>query len=171
MLSGTDFMKSLPVAATLARERAILDAVRAGNFAPFDWWPLQSAHGGHALVLFVTSDALRIGTAGDAVRVNVNAGTAQQIADVLGCMLPTTRICDLVWEQAVVRLTPCIGRADKGMSTTPRMLEHHACVEGKLAGRTGLVEPVGKSWVLTNRLATKPGKAANYGWFDDKASY
>jgi hypothetical protein len=51
------------------------------------------------------------------------------------------------------------------------MLGHHLCVEGELAGQRGLVETVGKNWVITNQLATHPGKAANYGWFDPKAPY
>jgi hypothetical protein len=171
MLSGTEFLQTLPATARPERERAILDAVRAGNFAPVTWWAVRSAFNGHALVMFVSSDALRIGTAEDSVRVNVTARTAQHIADTLSCVLPTTRICDLIWEQAVVRVSPCIGRADSEMSATSRMRAHHACVESKVGGQSGLLETVGKNWVLTNKLVSHPGRAANYGWFDAKAPY
>jgi hypothetical protein len=171
MLSGTDFLRTLPANATAARERAVLEAVRARNILPIEWWGLRSVFGGHALVMFVSCDALRVGTVADSVRINATARTAQQIADVLGCLLPTSHICDLVWEQAVVRLPPCIGSAGPDMLTTARMLAHHTCVEAKLAGRRGLVETVGKNWVISNQLAKHPGKAANYGWFDPKAPY
>lgn len=171
MLTGSDIVRALPPNAGPSRERALLGAVRAGNIAPLEWWGVRSSGNGHELVVFVTTDALRVGTADDSVRINASARTSQQIADVLGCLLPTTRICDLIWEQAVVRLTPCIGGAGRDMSNTARMLAHHACVEGKAAGQTGLLEPVGKNWVLTNHLATHPGKAANYGWFSEAAPY
>lgn len=171
MLTGTTLLRLLPATARPERERAILDAVRMGNFAPIAWSQLRSTHNGRELVMFVSCDALRIGTAEDSVRVNVTASTAQHIADAVSCVLPTTRICDLIWEQAVVRISPCIGRADSEMSSTARMLAHHACVEAKLAGQVGLVETVGKNWVLSNQLISHPGRAANYGWFDPKAPY
>ncbi len=171
MLSGTDFLRAIPASARPERERAILDAVAVGNIAPVAWWSLRSARNGHALTMFVSTDALRVGTATDSIRVNVTARTAQHIADALSCILPTTRICDLIWEQAVVRISPSIGRADSEMSSTARMLAHHASVEAKVAGQRGLVETVGKNWVLTNQLASHPGRAANYGWFDPKAPY
>ncbi len=83
----------------------------------------------------------------------------------------TTRLCDLVWEQASVRIPPCIGAPDATMASTSRMLEHHRRVEEHVAGRTGLIENVGKHWVLTNRLADRPDRAANYGWFDPGAAH
>ncbi len=168
-MSGTEFLASLPPHASPARERAIVNAVRAGLYVMPRWWSLFSAAKGHALILYVMEDALRLGSPSDSVRVNVCARTAQQLADLFGCILPTTRICDLVWEQAVVRITPCLGGAGRDMSDTSRMAQHHAAVEAKVAGQEGLVETVGKNWVLSNLLATHPGKAANYGWFDPKA--
>lgn len=171
MVSGTDFLRSLPPNPSPARERAIFDAVRAGYIAPIQWWGVRSTAHGRSILFYVSADAIRVGTAADSLRINVNARTAQQIADVLGCILPTTRMCDLVWEQAVVRLTPCMGRPDNAMGSTARMVSHHMCVEGKLAGRAGLVETVGKNWVITNLLAKRPGRAANYGWFDPAAPY
>jgi hypothetical protein len=169
--SGTDFVQSLPMHPGPLRERAILDAVRANALAPVAWSPVFSAKNGRSLQLYVTSDALRVGNEIDSVRINACARTAQQIADVLGCILPTTRICDLVWEQAIVRVTPCIGGAGPDMSDTSRMVAHHACVERKVAGRAGLAETVGKNWVISNVLLKHAGRAANYGWYDARAPY
>lgn len=171
MTTGTDFLQSLPKHAGSDREQAIIAAVRAGEYAPIEWSTLSSVANGRSLVLYVAADALRIGTADDSVRVNACARSAQQIADLLGCVLPTTKICDLIWEQAVVRVTPCIGGAGKDMTDTVRMAAHHACVEAKVAGRSGLIENVGKHWVIANELSSHVGFAANYGWFDPSAPY
>lgn len=171
MISGTDFVQSLPLRAGPPRERAILDAVRASAIAPISWSSVFSTYNGRSLLFYVTSDALRVGSAVDSVRVNACARTAQQIADLLGCILPTTRICDLIWEQASVKVTPCVGGAGRDMSDTSRMLAHHTCVESKVQGRAGLAETVGKNWVISNVLLKRPARAANYGWYDASAPY
>lgn len=167
-MKGSEFVASLPEVPGLARERAIFDAVTAGN-ARFEWATIVSKAGGHTAEIDVSKDALAIGDEADWVRVNVTHTTAQQIADRLGAVLPTTRICDLIFEQAEVRLTPCLQRDYASMAKTARMLLHHEQVEGKRAGRAGLLSTVGKDWVLTNRLQGLPQQAANYGWHDAHA--
>src|SRR5207253_2979162 len=108
-MTGSDFIASLPAHAGPARERRIVEAVRAGAYAPVSWSPVSSTVGERSMVVYVSADALRSGSADDSVRVNVSAKSAQHIADLLGCILPTSRICDLVWAQATVRVPPCIG--------------------------------------------------------------
>ncbi|WP_437720156.1 hypothetical protein [Sorangium sp. So ce861] len=171
VLRGTDFVARLPERACAAREGALLEAVQAGHLAPIDWVQVHSAHGEHRATFLVSADALRVGDAQDSVRINASARTTQRIADLLECAMLTTRLCDLVWEQATVRIKPCIGAPDPTMANTSRMLEHHRRVEERVAGRTGLIENVGKHWVLTNRLAGSRERAANYGWYDPGAAH
>lgn len=168
---GTDFVARLPERACAAREDALLEAVQAGHLAPICWLPVHSEHGEHRATFLVSADALRIGDAHDSVRINASARTTQRIADRLECALLTTRLCDLVWEQATVRIPPCFGAPDPTMANTSRMLAHHRRVEERVAGRTGLIENVGKHWVLTNRLAGSRDRAANYGWYDPGAAH
>jgi hypothetical protein len=166
-----EFMRGLPEKPCGDREEAILAAVREGRTAPITWVEVQSEHGARKATLFVSADALRIGDGESSVRVNASARTMQRIADLLGCVLPTTKICDLIWEQAAVRLSPCIQKPDAAMGYTSRMLQHHCGVEEARAGREGLIENVGKHWVITNRLANARNLAANYGWFDPRAPH
>ncbi len=163
--SGTDFAASLPQEPSLAREQAIWEAVRRGWHRPLAWRRLQVSAAGHQGVLWVADDALKIGDADDSIRVNVTAQTGQWIADHLGASLCTKHISDLIWQQADVRLTPSIQTPDAQMAWTHRMVQHSQAVDAKLDARAGLVANVGKDWVLTNRLAAQPGRAANYGWF------
>jgi hypothetical protein len=161
-----EFIGSLPEHAGTARETALLEAVRGGWTASIVWVEVHSEWHDRRATLFVSADALRVGDEQDSIRINASARTTQQIADFFGCVLPTTRICNLIWEQATVRLSPSIQPADREMAATSRMLQHHESVEKKRAGREGLIENVGKHWVLTNRLCGTRDKAANYGWHD-----
>ncbi|MCC6558180.1 MAG: hypothetical protein IT372_34980 [Polyangiaceae bacterium] len=165
------FIASLPERPGPAREEAILGAVREGRYVPVSWVEVRSEAAGHEAALFVSADALRVGDAEGSIRINASARTMQRIVDLLECVMPTTRICDLVWEQATVRLRPSIQTPDALMATVGRMVRHHHAIEQKLAGRTGLIENVGKHWVISNRLRWTRRLAANYGWFDAAALY
>jgi hypothetical protein len=181
-MRGTSFVKSLPTTddlhARTTREELVLDAVENGVALPIEWLPLQLEAPGHQGVLFVSSDTLRFGEAGpnadptdwDWVRIALTATSAQQVADLLGVLLPTDRIADLVFGQADVVLTPHTQQVVT--ATTAAMLQHHAAIEAERNGRTGLLATVGKEWILGSELYPAghpahplgPTGAINYGW-------
>jgi peptidoglycan hydrolase-like protein with peptidoglycan-binding domain len=167
-MKGSEIVAALPAAGGSARERAIFDALRA-DWVRLEWAGITSRVGGHTAEITVSSDVLAVGDADDWVRVTLSHTTAQLAADYFGAVLPTTRIVDLISEQAAVRLSPCLQPADAAMATTSRMLRHHEAIEGKRQGRAGLVSTVGKDWVVTNRLRGHPDRSANYGWHDPHA--
>lgn len=163
------FFASLPEPPGEDRETALFEAVMAGRVAPITWVALRSEHDDRVATIYVAADALQVMDGDEAVRINVTPRTAQRIADALEAILPTPRICDLVWEQADVRIPPSFQAANATMAHTSRMLQHHRAVEAKVAGRTGLIENVGKHWVITERLTEEQDRAANYGWYDHAA--
>lgn len=122
----------------------------------FEWYPLQVG----PVRIWVFADALKV----NHIRVAVTAQEAQEVADVLGALLPTPRIEDLTWQQAEVRIEPHPGDVVRKTAA-----QHSAEIDRDLGGRTGLVVTVGKSWVLTNSL--RAGRAANYGWHGTAAPY
>jgi hypothetical protein len=164
--------------ARAARSAAVLDAVRRFLFVPIEWKPVPARSGPHKATFYVSYDTLRFGVAGnnddpddwDWVRLAVTAVVAQQIADLLGVLLPTDRICDLTHRSADVVLRPHPG--EPVVSTTARQLRHHAEIEKDRAGRTGLLSTVGKEWILgvdlfppsAPRHALGKVGAINYGW-------
>ncbi len=157
---------SLPPSAGTAREGAILDRVLAGTFE-VRWATLTSQHQGHEAEFEVFADALKI----DGVRVNVSADTQQKIADVLGCFLLTPKLADLLWAQRGVTLPPFPRPIT---SSTTAMIEHSAKIDAALSQlppTEGILATVGKHWVLDNALASKPGRAMNYGWHFEGAAY
>lgn len=164
----SDFWDSLPEQPSEAREEMILDAIQSGDYDPITWVPVGvGLDEGVELLLSVASDALKI----DGERVNVNMTTMQKIVDLLGYAFPTSKISDLIYEHAAVRIGACTQTPDSKMAYTERTLKHSAAVDAKIAGRTGLASTVGKDWVLTNRLVGHADKSANYGWHDPGAQY
>ena len=145
----------------------ILDRIRAGD-AVWRWADLPVAG---RLVLRVMPDALKL----DGLRVPVSARTAQQAADLLGAMLPTALVEDLVWRAAKVRVRPIPQRSDWWSAHMWEAVEQaHQDIQEQLpadVASDALVATVGKSWVLTNELLAHEGRAANYGWHHTGAGF
>ncbi len=143
------------------RERQILDAVASG-FYTHTWTPITSEARGHKAKIWISADALKVGD----VRVTTNAETCQRIADLLGASLCTTRIVDLAYEQADIRIRPQLQTPDDHMAEWHRTVQHSLAID-RLITVGYLARNVGKHWVLSDLLV--PGIAANYGWHDPAA--
>jgi N-acetyl-anhydromuramyl-L-alanine amidase AmpD len=173
-MDGMAFLKSLPEDDYIERERLLIAAIKQGNYMPPAWFPIERSWNNKRATLFVASDALMIGTE-NGVRIALSARASQAVADALGCFLPTTEIADLIYRHAQVRISPQTQGPPKydyvHMHRTTRMIDHHLAIEKARAGRCGLIDNVGKHWVLTNSYARHPTKAANYGWHDKAAPF
>ncbi len=114
----------------------------------------------------VTPDYLAVGDARDFLRVPMGLPAAALIADRFGFLLPTTRIVDAIFVQAAQRLSPRPMQAGPQMSSTAYFRDHNATVEGQRGARANgmLVAGQKKDIVLSNRMATAPGRVAIYGW-------
>lgn len=142
----------------------VLGAIAAGNFDHV-FVPITIDIPGHRGVFFVSQDALKIG----GVRINASAILQQHIADLLGAYLVTPKLMDQMWGQRALTVLPCTMPIN---STSDGMIKHSACIDTqltKLGGGDpirGLVQTVGKTWVLSNKLSTKV--AMNMGWHLEK---
>lgn len=154
----------------------VVQAVRDGK-AQFEWAEVVSHLNGMDLVISVFRDAMRF----DGVRQPATAVQMQQIADMLGCMMLTPKVVDLIWQQADMRFDAIVNINGKIVATTPIPL-YSDKVDEKIAylgGCDGIVASVGKYWVLTNKLGDwqklglKYGihSCCNYGWHSSAAPY
>jgi len=170
--TGSEFVRSIPEEHTPAREAAILAAVERGDHL-IHWRPLtiKSADGFTRLTIFVSTDALKIGTPSDSVRVAMTHETAQRVADLLGAVLPTAKLADLTWQAADVKLTPHTQDPDHRMSATAAFVNHHAAIEEERRGRCGLLRTLGKDYINTRKLEGRPTRSAIYGWHAPRAPY
>jgi hypothetical protein len=143
----------------------VLGAIAEGNFEHV-FVPITIQTGDHTGIFLVSQDALKI----DGVRINASAILQQHIADLLGAYLLTPKLLDQMWAQRAVTLIPCTQTIN---STSEGMIQHSKCVDEQLdqAGGVppgGIVQTVGKTWVLTNKLLTLANKAVNMGWYVEK---
>jgi N-acetyl-anhydromuramyl-L-alanine amidase AmpD len=168
-MRASDYIEQLPEQAGPERERKILEWAIKGQLRPIEWAQVRSGRA----VFQVSADGLKVGDENDSVRLNACHATAQQLADILGVRLPTTKIEDLAWAQAPLRIKPQIQTPDAAMSNTSRMVQHSRAIDAIQASIQSMPESqkqflrtAGKVWALTNRLEGNPGRAANYGWHD-----
>lgn len=158
-------LEGWPAQAGDEREEKILDAVRAGNYE-LSWCPLELNDGTGTLRVLVSCDALKI----DGVRVNVDATTQQQIADIIGAVLLTPKLADEIWKKTAPRnrLDP---RPQPITSSTAGMIAHSGRVDAEIlqnGSSGGPVADPGKDWVIVKSIFSQSAraarKAANYGW-------
>ena len=153
---------NLPADSGPTRDAAILQRITGGDHDPVQWGTVVSDVNGHHGEFQVFADALKL----DGVRFGVGARLAQQIADALDCLLLTPRLLDLMYEQAAVVLDPFpLGTED--MMGLARFEKHSGLIDDALAAAgysAGIIQSIGKPWMLDNDLLTHPGKAENYGW-------
>lgn len=116
--------------------------------------------------IWVTGDYVSIGKDSDFVRTPMSPVTAQHIADHYGFILPTTKIVDLIYEQADIKLEPITFTPNSSMVSTGKYLQHNELIEKQLEGKkhNTLIAGHKKDVVLTNRLNHKAEKVAIYGW-------
>jgi hypothetical protein len=119
---------------------------------------------------FAAPDYLAVGRDEDYFLTPVRPGTAQRIADALGCSLPTRAMVDAIYAAAEVKLEPHPMTPGATMTTVKVFAEHNAIVRTQRLA-TLAQHPAGaliaghkKDVVLSNRLTNAPGKVAIYGW-------
>lgn len=105
----------------------------------------------------------------------------QEVADLLGCMLPTPKILDLIWLEAGrsgVQFDCVVNHGGKIVADlTPQIVS--PLVDAKIAAKGdngGLIASVGKYWVLSNRLRSAglqygSRTACNYGCHSSDGKY
>lgn len=116
----------------------------------------------HRAVLYVSLDYLAVGTNEDWARVPLTPMAAQRIADSFHCFLPTRKIADLVYEQALIKCEPVPLFAFRDSSVT--MWQHHLIIEGQRKNKKGLIAGIKKDVVISGMNKAKPDRVAIYGW-------
>lgn len=137
----------------------IIEHITSGDYDPVQWAEITSNILGHSATFYVMADAFKI----QGVRVNVSANLEQTLADLMGCLLMTPKIADLIWLQRQVTLQP---QTRAITSKLEDMIANSRAIDAQLAAQgnpTGLISTVGKDWTLSNSLLSYPGKAQNYG--------
>ena len=173
-MTGSDFGARYHDAPDAERYAAARAEVLAGNVPDFlrSLVPVTldrpdgAGDGPSRATVWVTPDYVAVGDDADFLRVPLDYLTASEIARDLDFALPTTRIVDAVYAEAIEQLTPAPLPAGPRMRTMGYWLEHSSLVEAERAGM-----PLGpltaghkKDVVLTARLRAAQDRVAIYGW-------
>jgi hypothetical protein len=168
---GAELLQATEGKPVLEREQSLAAELLSGNVPPYlrRFVPIRVTRAGvsgreHTVEYQVMTDYLSAGSDEDSARLPLTPMTAQRIADLWDCSLPTARMVDDIYRQAAVKLEPRpLTQAREAAST---FLQHHRIIEEQRAGKPlgTLVAGIKKDVVLTNRLREKPAKVAIYGW-------
>jgi hypothetical protein len=156
-----------------AREDRIYEQFANGNVPDF----LQNSvivnvsAGGHSISYSVMPDVLSIGMDNDYLRVPRNPLTAQKIADLYKCSLPTRKMVNDIWTHSPVRLTPHNLPPTAAMTSTKYFIDHNTFIEGQLAKLDWelgqMVSGHKKDVVISNGLHKPNNRVAIYGWINN----
>ncbi len=177
-MSGSEFALLVEDWTLEEREAAIYREIMSGNVPDFlrKWVPItfsDSLEGETIeLTLFVLPDYLAIGHDSDYFLIPMMPSTAQKIADATACILPTRKMVDIIWKQALVKVEPSPIPPSPAMTTIPVMYQHNQTV---LEQRKSYLDefPPGnlvaghkKDVVISNKIYvnTPPSRVAIYGW-------
>lgn len=175
-LTGSEFARRVQALSGVARDALIRAQLLAGNMPQFLRHlvpitlesPATSSEGAHRITVCVLPDYLAVGTNKDFMYVPMGLEAALDIARRFGFDLPTPKLVDAIYEDAVVKLKPQPLPAGDQMRSTAYVVHHNELIQEQ---RSALDAPLGeltaghkKDLVLTNRLWEFPGRVAIYGW-------
>jgi len=173
--SGSEIMTHLLNTGGAKRDAAVTKQVLAGNVPSFlrnltpVTIPGTLPNGDEIkITICVTPEYLAVGHNRDFVRVPMGLPAAVRVAEELGFLLPTTKMVDAIYRQAQVHLKPSPMKPTSQMESTAYLMQHDETVDrqraqnGQSLGRVTAGQK--KDLVLSNRLRSKPGRVAIYGW-------
>lgn len=169
--TGTQFIQSLAGLDRDAREEAVLRELKSGNIpnflrhlVPITVKATDPEGHQHTATYQVMPDYLAVGSDSDFVRIPMNPHTAQSFCDAFGFVLPTPKMVNDIWQQAISKTIPQPLTQSREDPLT--FLTHNRMIEDQITGQHQGELRAGhkKDIVITSRLNEKPNRVAIYGW-------
>lgn len=132
-LAGSEIAKMLEPLSLEKREEVIFSQVEAGNIPAFlrTLVPVTVREDEKTVTYFVTPDYLALGSEKDYLLIPMTPGTAQRIANLLDCTLPTRKMVDQVWREAKLKLAPRPLPPSPEMVTVSVFAQHNELVRAE----------------------------------------
>ena len=125
----------------------------------------------HTVYYQVMPDYMAIGSDSDFCRIPMGPITAQKLAALFGATLPTSKLVDDIYKNALIKLAPVtyapVGNEN---STVAKFVEHNTAIEQQRISAGGelgdLVGGIKKDVVISNLILdpTRPDHVCIYGW-------
>ena len=173
MMTGSQFAQLHLQSDRTTREQAALTEILSGNIPEFlrNFCPVTVSNGNDSITYLVMADYISIGSDDDYFRYNLEAPTAQVIADKWDLTLPTKKIVDDIYKQAVNKLeAKAYGPPyNNEMLSMTRFIWSNDQVNNQMRNlnKSDLTAGHRKDYVLCNSLAPNNPKqrVAIYGFF------
>jgi hypothetical protein len=172
-ITGSEFARRTAWLSVAQQQREALKELRSGNIPEFlrDLKPVHLSHtfsGGETItaIIWVMPDYLAIGPDEDFLRIPLTYPSATAIANEFGCILPTRKMVDTIYEQSAIHLEPQPLPPGRQMRTSAYYLRHQQKIDAQYAHYPlgDLVSGHKKDVVLTNLLHRNRNRIAIYGW-------
>jgi hypothetical protein len=179
--AGRAFAASVSALSRADREEQIFAQIQSGNvphflrnLVPVDI-TLSIAGSLHTATCYVLPDYLAIGSDDDYFLMPMTPLLGQRIADAIGCVLPTRKLVDAIYQAAVVKLVPQPIAPSAAMITIPVFAQHNDSVwqqRSPLLPQWPLGSLVGgnkKDVIISRKIyeslkPTVPKPVVIYGW-------
>lgn len=170
------------------RNKLIINEFKVGNFPSFlrKFVPITIKENNVSITYYVSPDYMAIGSDSDYIRISTDAPTSQTIADMFGCILPTKKMVDQIYQNAKTKAKPApmsggatvSGKFYSGkdfinskMQHADSLEEHNRMIERQLKRLNhkpgDLVAGIKKDVVIGNLLQNKKDKVDIYGWHQE----
>lgn len=174
-ISGNDFAKKIFNLKDKYRESFIFKEFEKGNVPEFlrTFSEIKIEDGQNTLIYYVSPDYMSIGDDSYYLRIPMTPITAQKIADLYNCILPTRKMVEQIYRQAVNKLiaVPKGPPYDDSMSDTVNYIINNQKIQQQLKNKdyTKLTAGHKKDIILSNKIApdNPQNKVVIFGWFDD----
>jgi hypothetical protein len=174
-MSGSKFLEFTATMSVPQREDMILLQLGLKNIPDYvlpldskNMVPITVTSEGHNVTFYAARDYLSIGTNDDFVRIPMAAYTAQKVADLYNCSLPTVKMVDLIWKSAEFQLEPQPIPPSDSMCLNPVIEQENTLIESQLLALGKPASPfIGgdkKDTVITNKYEQYYNNVAIYGW-------
>ena len=172
-ITGTQFARETDGWPESERQRAAVGEIERGNVPQFlrQLLPVDLHYrppGGEELTatVWVLPDYLAIGPDHDFLYIPLTWPSATDIASRFGCVVPTPKIVDAVYQQARVHLEPQPLPAGPQMRSNAYYERHQQMIDAQRLGTPfgALISGHMKDVVLSDRLFDRPDRVAIYGW-------
>ena len=170
ILNGDDLYQKINNLTGMSREDIIFSSFFDGAVPDFirNFKPIKINDGTNEIIYFVTNDYLSIGDDNNYFRIPMTPLTAQKIADMYYCTLPTKKMVMDIWKNSIYKIDPSALPPNNQMTSSKYYYDHNQKIHKQLSGcdYSQLISGNKKDIVLTNTLApNNPNKiVAIYGW-------
>ncbi len=177
-LTGSQFMQKIMDLTFVQRETEIYKQFSIGNLPEFmrtltkiESIFIDTLGENHICIYEVMPDYLAIGSNEDFCRIPMGPITAQKLADLFGAVMPTSKLVDDIYSNALIKLEPVTYTPVGDQNTlVSKFIEHNQAIENQRISEGGvlgqLVGGIKKDVVLSNKIVdpNRPDHVVIYGW-------